>query len=291
MIPDEIIQVLEKHVDSAILPETARSVGGGCIHEALLVDKEDGGLLFLKQDTAETLPLFAAEEKSLNLLRSTNTIRVPGPILSGSGREKAFLAMEGLKMSSRASGAAQRSLGKKLAALHSHSTDTRFFGASFNNYIGATPQSNHRHEDWADFFITERLTPQFRFAEKRGKRFDQEDAVLTAIHSHLRSLSISPSLLHGDLWGGNVGFLENDEPVIFDPASYYGDRETDLAFTRMFGGFSAAFYEAYREINPAPEPVRETIYNLYHLLNHFTLFGGSYASSAEASIREILKTI
>ncbi|MEM1442219.1 MAG: fructosamine kinase family protein, partial [Verrucomicrobiota bacterium] len=244
---------------------------------------------FVKQNRRESLPLFKAEKAALELLHSSGTIRVPEPYLTSICGAQSFFAMEGLNLTSSSSSASQKDLGERLAALHEVKAPDNLFGATFDNYIGATPQSNRQHSEWADFFIEERLQPQFRFAEARGKRFAREEELLSEVHSHLATLSVAPSLLHGDLWGGNVGFLDTSEPVLFDPASYYGDRETDLAFTKMFGGFSPAFYEAYRSIHPELEPVREVIYNLYHLLNHFHLFGGGYAMQADSSIDEILR--
>lgn len=290
MISPELVDWLEGKIHSGILPDSARHVGGGCIHESMLVDLIDGRSIFLKQNTPDQLPVFEAEKASLELLRTAGAIRVPAPLASGVIGGRACLAMEGLPLTSSSESTGGAELGAKIAKLHQTLSPHGKFGAPFDNFIGATPQSNRWSEDWADFFVNRRLVPQFRLAEKRGRRFENEERVCTIIHAHLRPLEINPSLVHGDLWNGNVGLLSDGEPAIFDPATYFGDPETDIAFTRMFGGFSPSFYVAYRAVHPAPEPGREMIYNLYHLLNHWNLFGGSYGMSAEVSMQSILKS-
>jgi len=185
--------------------------------------------------------------------------------------------MEGIHLSNRSDTASQEALGSALAKLHQTTSDSRQFGADFDNHIGATSQPNPWTNSWADFFTEHRLEYQFQLAESRCRKFRDARPLLDAVHSHLSTLHITPSLIHGDLWGGNVSFDGTGAPVLFDPAAYFGDREADLAFTHLFGGFGPGFYEAYRAEIPEVEPVRETIYNLYHLLNHFNLFGGGYA--------------
>jgi fructosamine-3-kinase len=199
--------------------------------------------------------------------------------------------MEGLELRSGANHDASVRMAERLAALHQVRPPDGRYGADFDNFIGATPQSNTHTDSWADFFVQQRLEPQLTLAAARGRAFSNTARLLSAVHCHLASLKIEPALLHGDLWGGNAGFLSDGEPVVFDPASYFGDRETDLAFTGLFGGFGPAFHHRYRELVPAPEPVRHSIYNLYHLLNHFHLFGGGYAEQSAALMREILHEI
>lgn len=291
MISTEIAEWLESEAGIGILPDTARSVSGGCINEARIVERANGGSVFLKFNRIDRLDLFEAEKGCLELMAASDTIRVPVPYALGTVGASAVFAMEGLDLRSGGGPGSQEDLAEKLAALHSTLSPNGKFGADFDNFIGATPQPNPWTESWADFYTEHRLDFQFRLASKRGHIFRDAAPLKTAVHSHLSGLDIEPSLLHGDLWGGNVSFLSDGEPVLYDPACYFGDREADLAFTRMFGRFGPGFYTRYRELHPEPEPIRETIYNLYHLLNHYNLFGGGYASQAESSIREILRAI
>lgn len=289
MIPRAVVDQIEKETGKRILPSTGRSVSGGCIHQSAIFRTEEGSPLFVKLNRAAALTLFETEARSLEWIASSNTVRVPHPSCHGKVDETAFLAMEALTLSNRSDSESARKAGHALARLHRVSGDR--FGADFDNFIGATPQPNRWTDSWADFFTEQRLRHQFQLAAKRGRTFPDQDRLLRAVHSHLSSLDIEPSLLHGDLWGGNASYDERGEPVFFDPASYLGDREADIAFTRVFGGFGPGFYDAYRESHPDPEPVRVTIYNLYHILNHYVLFGSGYADQAEAMMTEILREL
>lgn len=271
---------------------TAHRTSGGCIHETFLVGKEDGGSVFLKINQADCLPLFAAEFWGLEELTQSGAIRVPKPYALGRLGEQAVLAMEGLDLLQEPfdeSDTVQAALAERLAALHEVTLPDGEFGADRDNFLGATPQSNRRHARWADFYVEERLQPQLRWAEARGRQFPHASRLVDAIHTHLDTLDIQPSLVHGDLWYGNRGFLFDGTPVVFDPACHYADPESDLALADIFGGFSPAFYQCYRALMPAPEPVRSAIYRLYHLLNHFHLFGGAYANQAEETMQMIQK--
>lgn len=291
MLTSGIVSWLEAETGFRLRPGTAHRVTGGCIHEAWLVDSEEGGMVFLKSNRADSLAMLTAERRCLDLLAESGAIRVPRPYATGIVDGKACLAMEGLELVSGAGESASARMAERLAALHGVCSPDGRFGADFDNFIGATPQSNAPSDSWADFFVGQRLEPQLELATARGRTFPETARLLSAVHTHLASLKIEPSLLHGDLWGGNAAFLPDGQPVLFDPASYYGDRETDLAFTRLFGGFAPAFYRRYRELRPAPEPVRESIYNLYHLLNHYHLFGGGYGEQSASLMREILREI
>lgn len=184
-----------------------------------------------------------------------------------------------------------RLLGTQLAAMHRITAAK--FGWQRNNTIGATPQINTWSDDWLEFWRARRLGFQLQLAAKNGasrRLLTQGERLLADCAPLFAGRVIQPSLLHGDLWGGNAGFDGCGMPVIFDPAVYYGDRETDLAMTELFGGFGADFYAAYDEAfrRDAGYPVRRTFYDLYHILNHFNLFGGGYAQQAEAMIGETL---
>ncbi len=289
MIADATVDFVEEKSGLRIRPSSERAVSGGYIHQSAIFESEQGTSIFLKQNSADLLPLFETESRSLSWLASSETIRVPKPLCFGESSGISFLAMEAISLADRKDPDASRVMGHQLSQLHGIHGER--FGADYDNFIGATPQPNLPNQSWADFFTGHRLEHQFRLAENRGLRFSNEDTLLGAVHDHLSTLNVEPSLLHGDLWGGNASFDECGEPVFFDPASYFGDKEADIAFTRLFGGFQKEFYESYRQIFLEPEPVRETIYNLYHILNHFVLFGGGYDQQAEEMMAKILRTL
>jgi fructosamine-3-kinase len=164
------------------------------------------------------------------------------------------------------------------------------FGWDINNTIGSTVQINNWTANWAEFWAEHRIGYQLKLARRRGGHFPQGERLLKVIPELLAGYEPQPSLVHGDLWGGNAGVTSAGEPVIFDPAAYFGDREVDIAMTELFGGFPAEFYRGYNQVGPLDlgYEKRKTLYNLYHILNHFNLFGGSYASQANQMINRIL---
>jgi fructosamine-3-kinase len=262
-------------------PEDApQPIGGGCINETFRL-----GDYFVKSNRAEEFDMFAAEREGLLELRAPNAIRLPAPVCSGRGSSQAFLVLEYLPLESSSS--CQEALGHQLAELHRATSQNH--GWSRDNYIGATPQPNQTSPSWIEFFGQRRLGHMLTLAEARGYRFKNATTLLDKL-GDLFDGEPSPSLLHGDLWGGNAAALPSGIPVIFDPAIYYGDREADLAMTRLFGGFSAPFYQAYEESWPLPvgHERRVNLYNLYHILNHAVLFGGGYARQAQGMIDQLL---
>lgn len=226
---------------------------------------------FLKQAAPERADAFAAEAEGLEALRPH--IRVPRVLDYGVRSGRAFIELEHLVL---AIGGDYAALGRLLAALH-RQTGPRF-GWERDNYIGLSPQQNAWCDDWAQFWRERRMLPQLNRA---GLRVDLEK-----LDGLLESHRPAPSLLHGDLWSGNAGFT-HEGPVVFDPAVYYGDRETDVAMTELFGGFPREFYQAYDEAWPldAGYEKRKHLYNLYHLLNHLNLFGGGYLAQVKAALR------
>lgn len=260
-----------------------RRASGGCIHESFLTEDEGGRCFFVKVNGLARLPMFETERHSLEVMVETRSVRVPLPLVLGTGGGRAFLVMEALDLRSRGDSAR---MGREVAALHRHASPSGGFGWAEDNFIGSSPQENGWKESWLDFFRERRLEPQFRMARNAGRRFRGETKLLDGLERWLGEHQPAPSLLHGDLWGGNAAFDESGAPVLFDPASYFGDRETDLAFTRMFGGFPPEFYAAYAEAWPLPagEAERRELYNLYHLLNHYNLFGEGYGESAQRVI-------
>ena len=233
---------------------------------------------FVKTGAAARADAFAAEADGLQALKQAG-LRVPGVVSHGVDGDEAFIVLEYLELQSKGDFAA---LGRMLAAAHRHAGPR--FGWHRDNYIGATPQQNGWCDDWGTFWQERRLRPQLALARKNG--FDIEDLPLADL---LKGHRPAPSLLHGDLWRGNAGFVAGG-PVVFDPAVYYGDREADLAMTELFGGFPPAFYASYNENYPLESGYRKRkhLYNLYHLLNHLNLFGGGYLGQVKQTLRLLL---
>ena len=261
------------------------SVGGGCINQAFCVH-DRSYKYFVKLNQASKYALFETEALALQALSESQTIRVPQVICDGIASARSYLVLEWTDF-----GSAKRwdQMGQQLAALH-RVTHAQGFGWHTENYIGETVQPNPWTQRWADFFVEHRLRHQLRLANAKGKQFSQAERLLDKVAQVLRDHCPQPALVHGDLWSGNAGFDQTGNPLIFDPASYYGDREVDLAMTGLFGGFPEAFYRGYQAAWPLDlgYPRRKTIYNLYHVLNHFNLFGGSYAAQAEGMMRQII---
>ncbi|MCS6782552.1 MAG: fructosamine kinase family protein [Gloeomargarita sp. SKYBB_i_bin120] len=259
-------------------------VGGGCIH-ANHVLSDGQRQFFVKVNRASALAMFIAEADGLNALAATGTLKVPQVIGWGEVADQAYLVLEYLPLQRRGN---WYQMGQRLAQLHRRGRGERY-GWERDNYIGATPQKNHWHTDWATFFCSQRLAYQFQLAERRGGRFPQVNAFLERVHQLLSDVAVEPALVHGDLWAGNAAFTATGEPVIFDPAVYYGHREVDLAMSELFGGFPAEFYQGYQAEWPlAPGYThRKVVYNLYHILNHFNLFGGSYHDQALAMMAHL----
>ncbi len=247
-----------------------------------------GAVWFVKVATGLGRERLAAEAEGLAALAATGTVRVPSVAACGGVADGAFLALEWVDL--RAGGGRDAALGRALAALH-RCTGPRFGWAS-DNAIGATPQPNGWDEDWARFFATRRIAPQLLRAASQSSPawLGEGERLLARIPALLRGHTPAPSLLHGDLWSGNAACDEQGRPVVFDPAVYYGDREADLAMTELFGGFGADFHAAYREAWPVDpgHDLRRDLYNLYHVLNHFNLFGGAYGSHARRLIGRLL---
>ncbi len=262
-------------------------VAGGSINETFRLDGSDGTRYFLKLNGARHLPVFIAEAAGLDAITATNTIRVPRPIAHGIAGGQSYLVLEHLELSSR--GNAQL-LGEQLAALH-RCEEIRF-GFAQDNFIGTTAQPNGWANDWIDFWRERRLGFQLQLAAENGcgdRLQTLGKKLLDALPVFFNGYTPRPSLLHGDLWSGNHAFLTDGTPTIFDPASYYGDRECDLAMTELFGGYPANFYAAYRAAWPldAGYATRRDLYNLYHILNHANLFGGGYVNQAEQMMQRL----
>ncbi|MCW8931579.1 MAG: fructosamine kinase family protein [Gammaproteobacteria bacterium] len=268
------------------------SVGGGSINSSYHAIGTDSQEYFIKLNVASLETMFQVEFDSLNELSqslSTNNsaMKVPLPICFGTANSHSYLVLEYQPISSSGN---SKTFGQALAEMHK--ITTKQYGWYQNNIIGSTPQSNCQHNDWITFWREERIRPQFEMLYDKGyKKMLQplSDQLLNNLDSLLVNHTPQASLLHGDLWSGNYGFLSYDQPVIFDPALYYGDRETDIAMTELFGGFSQDFYDSYNETWPLDEGYtrRKTVYNLYHILNHANLFGTSYLNQAMSMMERL----
>jgi len=266
--------------------ERMTPVAGGCIHRCFLIEGGDRRY-FAKTNARSELDNFAAEADGLAALAAAGA-RVPVPLCRGQAGEEAYLVLEHLELQGKGDYAA---LGRSLAAVHSAHGET--FGWHRDNYIGRTVQLNRRSASWSDFWREARLEPQLELARKNGLGSElvrKGERLAETLPRLLSEHAPAASLLHGDLWSGNAGFLAGGAPVLFDPAVYRGDREADLAMTELFGGFPQVFYSAYAEAAPLAQgyAVRRTLYNLYHVLNHANLFGGGYEAQAKAMVERLL---
>jgi len=266
------------------------SVGGGCISRAMRVQYGEVDY-FVKLNSASQVGMFEAEAQGLLELQNSNTLRVPEPVCWGVAGDSAYLVMENLQTGGHANPA---TLGAGLARQHRVTRDR--YGWFRNNTIGATLQVNTEADDWIGFWREHRLQFQLELAASRGhggRLQSQGERLLDVFPQLFASYSPQASLLHGDLWSGNYAYTREGEPVIFDPAVYFGDREADLAMTELFGGFGRDFYSAYADHLPLDDgyPVRKTLYNLYHILNHLNMFGGGYLSQAQAMLDELLSEL
>lgn len=282
----QIAAFLSEKQGKTVVVENTHTVGGGCINEAVRLQTSAGDY-FVKWNGAPRfagMPAsrqgwFEAEVEGLELLRSAGEIEVPEVLLCGGDDDRAFLLLQFIHPGKRENNFFH-DFGRRLAKLHRHSAAK--FGLIFDNYIGSLPQSNAQHSTWPDFFIAQRLVPQIKLANAQiGKQaMEQVNLSTNELFKQLPSLfpTEPPSLLHGDLWSGNFMTGTKGTACIFDPAVYYGHREMDIAMTKLFGGFDASFYEGYNEEYPLEKgwEERADICNLYPLLVHVNLFGGSY---------------
>jgi fructosamine-3-kinase len=284
-----IAAALSRAVGTPIDDRSRRAVSGGSVSQCWRYETARGPL-FVKTGPAASIGALEGEAAGLNALARTETVRVPRVVSCGASSEGAFLALEWITLG-QPTKASEALLGEQLAWQHRQTSAQ--FGWERDNTIGSTPQPNAWCDQWVTFLRERRLLHQLDLAAsknadarivERGRRLCE---LLDAFFSSYRPV---PSLLHGDLWAGNWGTDDDGLPVIFDPAVYYGDREADIAMTRLFGGFGHAFYTTYQSTWPLDQAAgtRSTLYNLYHVLNHFNLFGGDYLGKAGAMIDHLL---
>jgi fructosamine-3-kinase len=285
---NQIAQHISEKIGAPFTIAERRSVGGGCINQAYQIS--DGHHhFFVKINQATQIAMFEAEALGLKEIYESQTIRVPQPIGWGIAEGSAYIVMEWLTLGSGQANSWQR-MGENLAAMH-RVTSAQGFGWRQSNTIGDTPQQNPWTADWLEFYREHRLCYQFKLARRRGGHFPRQDELLNALPQLLAGHNPQPALVHGDLWSGNAAVTLDGEPVILDPATYYGDREVDIAMTELFGRFPSSFYAAYNATYPldAGYAQRKTLYNLYHIINHFNLFGGGYGAQANRMIDQLLR--
>lgn len=285
----ELAVALGKAIGVSLQPKPAAAVHGGSINDSHRWETQ-AGPIFVKVAPVQRRSMFEAEAEGLDELRRANAVRVPRVLGIAATESEVALALEWIELG-RSSRAAETALGQQLAA--QHRVTAKAFGWHRDNTIGSSPQLNAWCTDWVVFFRERRLRPQLAMARGNGfqGRLQQRgEQLLSQLERLLGSSHEPPSLLHGDLWGGNWGTDQRGAPVIFDPAVYFGDRVADIAMTRLFGGFGASFHAAYEAAWPLPPEAdtRVELYNLYHVLNHLNLFGGGYLAQALSAIERLL---
>lgn len=286
----EVAGQISRALKQACEPAPLRSVGGGSINTcyAWRTERET---LFVKVADRKQSDMLGAEAVGLRELAAAKAVRVPEVRASGTTARHAYLALEWIESGGRASRSAEKLLGERLALQHRVTAPK--FGWFRDNTIGLTPQQNDWADDWMAFYRQRRLAYQLDLAQRNGYAALVDEPgrrLLERLDVFFRDYRPVPSLLHGDLWGGNWLADEQGEPVIFDPAVYFGDREADIAMTYLFGGYGRTFHDAYESAWPL-DPGHETrrdLYNLYHVLNHANLFGGGYTRQAREMILRLL---
>ncbi|MEM8863201.1 MAG: fructosamine kinase family protein, partial [Chloroflexota bacterium] len=238
----QIAQAITQATERDFAIANTKSVGGGCINQGYKVSDKNREY-FVKLNQASKVEMFSAEALGLKQMYATQTITIPQPICWGVADSSSYIVLEWLDLAGGNS-SSWAEMGRQLAAMHRQGTSDQF-GFEINNTIGSTPQINSWMENWADFFAEQRIGYQLKLAKRNGGNFPEINRVVEAIRDKLAARKPEASILHGDLWSGNAAIARDGSPVIFDPATYYGDRETDLAMTELFGGFPAAFYDGY----------------------------------------------
>jgi fructosamine-3-kinase len=277
-----VAETLSQKLSKPVTIRSATAVGGGSINDAYRIETSAGDF-FVKKNAASLYPrMFEQEAKGLEILKAANEIEVPEVVALGSQSDVSFLVLNFIRSASKQSGFWE-DFGRRLAALHRHSSEQ--FGLDHDNYIGSLRQSNCFYLTWPDFFREERLEAQVKLARDKGRMGRETVVAFERFYLKIEELFPEelPALLHGDLWSGNFMVGEKGRAVMIDPAVYYGHREMDLAMSQLFGGFSAEFYEAYHRTFPLVKGWQQRMdyCNLYPLMVHVNLFGGSYLESVK----------
>ena len=284
-----ILEQIHLITGQTVTQVTASRLMGGDISAAYRLQTEQF-VYFIKLNRPEQFAMFQAEAAGLQQLAATHTVRVPQPMLCAKTDDYAFLVLEFIELHSLTP-LAERLFGEQLASLHQ--IEHAYFGWHQDNTIGSTAQNNPVSHDWPHFWRDCRLVSQLALAAKNGYRGHLQalgERLCVKLPLLFDGYQPKPSLLHGDLWSGNVAMDLQGNPVLFDPACYYGDRVVDIAMTTLFNRFGNGFYEAYQATYPLDEnsSLRTTLYNLYHIFNHLNLFGSGYLKQAERMIESLL---
>ena len=277
MIPSEIkrriITQLGNALNTTITVNGESSIVGGCINNAIKINTNKGDF-FVKWNTNSKANMFQSEYNGLKVLKDTNTIRIPNVLCF----DDDFLILEFIPPSNP-NNAFWEVFGQKLALMHKQTHSK--FGLDFDNYIGSLYQDNTQNKNWTEFFIQNRLQAQLSIGNFSGTLLSDFDKLFQKLPNLFPNEK--PALLHGDLWSGNFLAKNGDTPMLIDPAIYYGNREMDIAISKLFGGFNSDFYFAYNESHPLENGWEERIQicNLYPLLVHVNLFGGAYINQVK----------
>lgn len=259
------------------------AVSGGDINQAYRIDTAQQHY-FLKVQVQQQSVFFDHEQEGLKLLAPA--VRVPQIIASGEIAGDAYLLLEWLDLGQ----GDDADLGRAVARVHQQHAAQ--FGLAHDFIAGKLPKYNHWQNSWADFYIEQRLMVLDDLARRNhywnDSRQQKLQQLCQRIRAYFATVPVTPSLLHGDLWAGNVNFLQDGTPVLLDPDVFYGDREMDLAMTQLFGGFSAAFYQAYNEVYPLRPNYEQRVawYQTYYLMAHLNLFGETYGSALDRTLRQ-----
>jgi fructosamine-3-kinase len=280
-----ISEQISNSIKQDFICDDIREVKAGDSHKAYKIS--DGKQrFFVKTNEKIHLSNFEAEREGLEHLSKTQLIKVPKVICSGLVSDHSFLALEHISMT-QGNETTWFHFGQALAKLHTNFTQ-QMYGWQEDNFIGLTPQPNHWQKKWGCFFAEQRIGFMLQLLFEKGHKLANIDSVVKSVKSLLAGHNPTPSMLHGDLWQGNTGF-HNNQPVLFDPAFYFGDRETDIAMSELFGRFPENFYRGYADVWPLETDYqyRKPIYQLYHVLNHALLFGGQYIDSAKITLNNL----
>jgi protein-ribulosamine 3-kinase len=295
MLPPMLVRRIENQLSSGLQAKilSAEPVAGGCIHKAYKLITS-AGLYFLKWNTAPLPAMFSSEAHGITHIHAVDAIKTPQVLLFSDLTTDGcpgFILMEWIESGAHHFDPAL--LGEQLALFHlAPAQQPTTYGLEINNYIGSTPQINAWSDDWIVFFREQRLNYQANLAIKKGylpiSRRNKLEKLLHQIDRFLTGIDRRPSLLHGDLWAGNILAGSHSEPYLIDPAVYFGDREAEIAFTELFGGFPPRFYQAYNSVWPLSPgyPERRDLYNLYHALNHLNIFGETYGPLVDGILRK-----
>jgi fructosamine-3-kinase len=285
ILSSKIKSKIEKELNSKIID--SQSLSGGCISNAYKIKTNAGKIFFLKYNSSVKNDMFIKEAHGLQELNKANVIKIPEVI----SYDEEYILLEQITSANKQKNFSD-DFGRKFAHLHKFTGEV--YGFYEDNYIGSNPQLNISEENekhnWTNFYFKKRILFQLHLAEETGNSTSGLRRAVSELENKIDKIvddnGERPSLLHGDLWGGNYLTDENGFACLIDPAVYYGNREADLAMTKIFGGFDSKFYEAYNEVFPLPDgyQYRENIYKLYHILNHLNLFGGGYYSQAMSLI-------